>query len=58
MGSTCWIDNRCDGMSTKPPVPGVEASTKDSEETHRALPVVVSTWVSDTPLSRSLPGST
>ncbi len=46
------------GVSTKPPVPGVEASTKVSGDTHSALPVVLTTCCSEIPLSRSRLGST
>jgi hypothetical protein len=39
-------------------VPGVEASTKLSGDTHRAFPVVSITWTSETPLACSCLGST
>src|SRR5256885_6131899 len=42
----------------KPPVPGVEASTKLSDDTHSAFPVVSRTWSRDTPRSRGRSGST
>ncbi len=58
IGRSCWMPSRWLGLSTNPPVPGVEASTKLSGDTHSALPVVVSTWSSETPRFRSRSGST
>jgi hypothetical protein len=58
IGETCWIANRWLEVSMNPPVPGVEASTKVSGDTHRALPVVLITWLSVTPFWRSRAGST
>ena len=57
-GSTCWIASRCVEVSTKPPVPGVDASRKLSGDTNSELPVVLITWPRVTPLARSLSGST
>jgi hypothetical protein len=45
MGETCWMPMRWLGVSTNPPVPGVDASTKLSGETHKALPVDSMSWV-------------
>src|SRR3954452_9814217 len=41
-----------------PPVPGVDASTNDSDDTHSELPVVSKTCSSETFLSASRFGST
>ncbi len=41
-----------------PPVPGVDASTNVSGETHSALPAVSMSWVSVTCSARSFFGST
>ena len=46
------------GVSMKPAVPGVEASTKLSGDTQSALPVLSMTWLSETPSRLSLSGST
>ena len=45
-------------MSTKPPVPGEEASTKLSGDAQSAFPVVLMTSVRVTPFSCSRAGST
>ena len=58
IGETCCTLSRWFGVSTKPPVPGVDASTKLSGETHKALPVVSISWVSVTSLAFNLAGST
>ena len=58
MGKTCWTPKRWLGVSTKPPVPGVEASTKVSGDTHSALPVVSTTRLRETPFFASFAGST
>jgi hypothetical protein len=58
MGETCCTPIRWLGVSTKPPVPGVDASTKLSGETHRALPVVSISWVRVTLAACSRAGST
>ena len=50
IGEMCWTLSRWFGVSMNPPVPGVEASTKLSGDTHRALPVDSMTCPSDTPL--------
>ena len=58
IGSTCWTARRWFLPSMNPPVPGVDASTKVSGETHSALPAVSMTWVRVTSLPRSFEGST
>ncbi len=58
LSKTCCTENRCWGVSMKPPVPGVDASRKDSGETTWALPAVATTWFSVTFLSRRRSGST
>jgi hypothetical protein len=57
MGRTWRIPSRWLGVSMNPPVPGVEASRKVKGDTHRALPVVSTTWLRVTPCSRSRSGS-
>jgi len=52
------VTKRWLGVSTKPPVPGVEASTKVSGDTHSALPVVSTTRLRETPFFASFAGST
>ena len=54
----CWMERRWLGDSTKPPVPGVDASTNVSGDTHSALPAVLITWVSVTCWAWSRCGST
>ncbi len=58
MGRMCWIPTRWLEVSMNPPVPGVEASTKLSGDTHSAFPVVLMTWLSETSRCRSFSGST
>ncbi len=58
IGEMCWMARRWFVPSTNPPVPGVDASTKVSGETHSELPAVSMTWVSVTFCARSLAGST
>ena len=58
IGEMCWTDRRWLADSKKPPVPGVDASTKVSGETHSALPAVSMSWVSVTCSARSFFGST
>ena len=48
MSLMCWIARRWLGDSTNPPVPGVDAATNVSGDTHSALPAVLITWVSVT----------
>src|SRR5215472_7042843 len=48
IGEMCWTAMRWLADSKKPPVPGVDASTNVSGDTHSALPVVSITCVSDT----------
>ena len=51
----CWTDPGAGWpTSKKPPVPGVDASTKVSGETHSALPAVSMSWVSVTCLGPQL----
>src|SRR5215216_4737958 len=45
MGWMCCTPSRWFGVSTNPPVPGVDASTKLNGDTHRALPVDSISWV-------------
>ena len=58
MGEMCWTARRWLADSKNPPVPGVEASTNVSGDTHSALPAVSITCVSETWSARSRFGST
>jgi hypothetical protein len=57
MGRTWRMPRRWLGVSTNPPVPGVEASRKVRGDTARALPAVSTTWLRVMPCSRSRSGS-
>ena len=58
MGWMCCTPNRWLGVSTNPPVPGVDASTKLSGDTQSALPVDSISSVRVTSFERSRSGST
>src|SRR4051794_17376717 len=58
MGETWRTASRWLGASKKPPVPGLDASRKLSDDTHSELPAVDTTWFSDTPASFRCWGST